>query len=173
MAQPYIGEIRLFAGNFAIYGWSFCNGAAMSIGQNDALFSLLGTTYGGDGVNTFNLPDLQGRVPVHQGQGAGLSNYALGQKAGVENVTLTAGQLPTHSHVAMGSATGAGTSNPSNATWGNSGIVNESFGAGSSANSSMNAGSTSMTGSSQPHNNLLPYLVVSFIIALQGVYPTQ
>jgi microcystin-dependent protein len=173
MAQPYIGEIRLFAGTFAIYGWSFCNGAAMSIAQNEALFNLLGTTYGGDGVNTFNLPDLQGRVPVHQGQGAGLSNYPLGQKAGVENVTLTVAQLPAHSHVAMGSATGTGTSNPGNATWGNSGIVNESFGAGSSANSSMNAGSTSMTGGNQPHNNLLPYLVVSFIIALQGVYPSQ
>ena len=107
MAQPYIGEIRLFGGLFAISGWSFCNGSLLPISQNPALFQLLGTTYGGDGVNTFAIPDLQGRVPVHQGQGAG-QNYVIGQKSGVETVTLTTAQLPSHPHGALGSARMAG-----------------------------------------------------------------
>ncbi|MGD0270595.1 MAG: tail fiber protein [Candidatus Sulfotelmatobacter sp.] len=172
MAQPYIGEIRLFGGTFAPAGWSFCNGATMSIQQNDALYNLIGTTYGGNGQTTFNLPDLQGRVPVHQGQGAGLQNYVLGQKGGAQTVTLTVAQLPSHPHTAVGSASGAGTGSPANATWGNSGIGNESFGPGTSASQTMNAASTSFTGGNQPHDNMLPFLAVSFIIALQGVYPS-
>jgi microcystin-dependent protein len=172
MAQPYAGEIRMFGGPFAIQGWAFCNGALQSIAQNQILYQLLGTTYGGDGVNTFGLPDLQGRIPIHQGQGAGLQNYVLGQEGGVESVTLTVAQLPSHSHTAMGSATGAPASTPMGATWGNSAIANKSFGPGTSANASMNTGSMGMTGSNQPHDNLLPFVVLSFIIALNGVYPS-
>jgi microcystin-dependent protein len=172
MAQPYVGEIRMFGGNFAINGWAFCNGVLISISQNPTLYQVIGTTYGGDGVNTFALPDLQGRIPVHQGQGAGLQNYVLGQKGGVETVSLTVAQIPAHSHTAMGSATGGAASNPSNATWGNSAIANKSFGPGTSANASMNAGSLGMTGNNQPHDNLLPFLVLNFIIALYGVYPS-
>jgi microcystin-dependent protein len=173
MAQPYIGEIRLFGGTFAPYGWSFCNGASLPISQNDALYNLIGTTYGGDGVQTFQLPNMQSRVPVHQGQGAGTSNYVLGQLGGAETVTLNANQLPSHTHVAMGSA-GASQTNPAGNSWGNnSGTLPKSFAPGTSANNTMNAGSMGMTGGGQPHDNLLPFLVVSFIIALQGVYPTQ
>ena len=172
MAQPYVGEIRMFGGNFAPLGWAFCNGALQSISQNQTLYQLLGTTYGGDGVNTFGLPDLQGRIPVHQGQGAGLQNYVLGQKGGVETVTLTVAQLPSHSHTAMGSASGGAASTPMGATWGNSAIANKSFGPGTSANNSMNPGSMGMTGGNQPHDNLLPFVVLSFIIALNGVYPS-
>ena len=173
MAQPYIGEIRMFGGNFAIAGWSFCNGSLLSIAQNSTLFNLLGTTYGGDGVNTFGLPDLQCRIPVHQGQGPGLSNYVLGQKGGVETVTLTVGQLPGHTHQAMGSATGAFVPSPANATWGNSAIANKSFGLGTAANASMDAGSTTLTGGNQPHDNVLPFQAISFIIALVGIFPSQ
>lgn len=172
MGQPYIGEIRLFGGNFAPLNWAFCNGALLSISQNSSMYQLLGTTYGGDGQSTFGLPDLQGRLPVHAGQGAGLSNYVLGQKAGSETVTLTTGQLPSHSHGALGS-TGGAVSSPSSATWGNGALANNSFGAGASANATMNTGSIGMTGGNQPHDNLTPFLVVSFIIALYGVYPSQ
>jgi microcystin-dependent protein len=173
MSQPFVGEIRMFAGNFAINGWAFCNGALVGISQNDILFNVLGTTYGGDGVSTFALPDLQGRIPVHQGQGAGLSNYVIGQKGGSETVTLLGNQLPGHPHPALGSATGGAQPNPGNNTWGNSGITNNSFGPGTSANATMNSGSTSMTGGNQPHDNLLPFQVISFIISLYGVYPSQ
>jgi microcystin-dependent protein len=173
MAQPFVGEIRMFAGNFAINGWAFCNGALLSISQNDVLYSLLGTTYGGDGVNTFALPDLQGRIPVHQGQGAGLQNYVIGTKGGSETVTLVGNQLPGHTHQAMGSASGSAQLNPGNNTWGNNAITNNSFGPGTSANALMNIGSTSMTGGSLPHDNMLPFQVISFIIALYGVYPSQ
>lgn len=173
MAQPYIGEIRLFGGLFAISGWSFCNGSLLPISQNPALFQLLGTTYGGDGVNTFAIPDLQGRVPVHQGQGAGRQNYVIGQKSGVETVTLTTAQLPSHPHGALGSATGQAQGSPANNTWGNSALANNSFGPGTSANGTMNAGSTGLTGGNQPHDNMLPFLVISFIIALYGTFPSQ
>jgi microcystin-dependent protein len=173
MAQPYVGEIRMFGGNFAINGWAFCNGALMSIAQNQVLYQLVGTTYGGDGVNTFGLPNLQGRVPVHQGQGPGLSAYVLGQMGGVESVTLTTANLPAHNHVAMGSATGGATGNPANGTWGNNAIQNNSFGPGASANNLMNGGSIANTGGNQPHNNVMPFQVISFIIALFGVFPTQ
>lgn len=173
MAQPYIGEIRMFGGNFAIQGWAFCDGSLQSISQNPTLFQVIGTTYGGDGVNTFALPDLQGRIPVHQGQGAGLQNYILGQKGGVETVTLTTLQLPAHPHTALGSATGGPSTNPANGTWGNNNIQNNSFGPGTSANGSMNAGALGLTGSNQPHDNLMTFLVINFIISLNGIYPTQ
>lgn len=170
MGSPYLGEIRMFGGNYAPFGWAFCNGQMLSIAQNNALYNLLGTTYGGDGVNNFGLPDLQGRVPVHQGQAQSGSNYVLGQKSGSETVTLTVSQIPSHSHTAVGMSSGNATTNPLNATWGNSGINNKSF--GPTANATMNARSLSMTGGNQPHDNLMPFLVISFIISLQGLYPS-
>ena len=173
MAQPYIGESRMFGGTFAPYGWSFCNGSLLSISQNEALFQLIGTTYGGDGVNTFAVPDLQGRLPIHQGQGTNLSNYPIGSRAGVETVTLVTNQLPIHNHGALGSATGSAVSAPANNTWGNSQITNKSFGPGTSANATMNSNSISNSGNNLSHDNLTPFQVVSFIIALNGVYPSQ
>jgi microcystin-dependent protein len=171
MGSPYVGEIRMFGGTFAPFNWAFCNGALIAVTQNETLYNLIGTTYGGDGINTFGLPDLQGRVPVHQGQGPGLSNYVLGQKAGTETVTLTTQQMPAHPHGALGAATGSAIANPMGATWGNSGINNKSF--GPTATAAMNAGSLGMTGNGQPHDNLMPFLVISFIISLYGIYPTQ
>ena len=172
MAQPFIGEIRMFGGNFAPAGWSFCNGSLLPISQYQALFQLIGTTYGGDGVNTFAVPDLQGRLPINQGQGAGLSNYPIGAKAGVETVTLTSNQIPNHNHGALGSATGSAVSIPANATWGNNAIANKSFGPGNEASSALNNSSLANTGGNLPHDNLMPFQVLSFIIALFGVYPT-
>jgi microcystin-dependent protein len=173
MATPYIGEIRMFGGTYAPYGWSFCNGALLAISQNQPLYNLIGTTYGGDGVNTFALPDLQGRLPIHQGQGNNLSNYVLGSKAGVETVTLITNQLPVHTHSALGSSTGSASSTPTNNTWGNSQITNKSFGPGTSANGTMNGASIGSSGNNLAHDNLMPFQVISFIIALQGVYPSQ
>jgi microcystin-dependent protein len=171
MAQPYVGEIRMFGGNFAILGWSFCNGSLLSISQNSTLYQLLGTTYGGDGVNTFALPDLQGRVPVHQGQGAGLQNYVLGQKGGAQSVTLLTAQLPAHSHTAM-AGSGSAQSSPSNTSWG--AVANNTYGPGASADKTMNAGTMALSsGGNQPHDNMLPFLVLTFIISLNGVYPSQ
>jgi microcystin-dependent protein len=123
-------------------------------------------------VNTFAVPDLQGRLPINQGQGAGLSNYPIGAKAGVETVTLTSNQIPNHNHGALGSATGSAVSNPANATWGNNAIANKSFGPGNEASSALNNSSLANTGGNLPHDNLMPFQVLSFIIALFGVYPT-
>jgi microcystin-dependent protein len=170
MAQPYVGEIRLFGGTFAIAGWAFCNGALQSISQNPTLYQLIGTTYGGDGVNTFALPDLQGRVPVHVGQGAGLQNYVLGQKGGVQSVTLITAQLPAHPHIAM-AGSGAAQSSPANTSWG--AVGNNTYGPGASADKTMNAGTMGPSnGGNQPHDNMLPFLVLTFIISLYGVYPS-
>ncbi len=170
MAQPYIGEIRLFGGNFAPVGWNFCDGSILSISQYSALFQLIGTTYGGNGQTTFAVPDLRGRVPVHTGQGAGLQNYVLGQVGGSETVTLNASQVAVHAHGALGSV-GAPSATPQNATWGNSGINIHIF--GSPANNAMNPASVAATGGNQPHDNLTPFQVVSFIISLLGVFPSQ
>ncbi|MGA2390372.1 MAG: tail fiber protein [Candidatus Sulfotelmatobacter sp.] len=171
MGSPYIGELRLFGGNFAPLNWALCNGQLLSISENPALYQLLGTTYGGDGVTTFGLPNLQGRFPVHQGQGSGLQNYILGQTAGSETVTLVANQLPVHNHVAVGS-NGSATS-PANATWGSSTAAENSFGPGTSANAIMNPASIGPSGSNQSHDNMTPFLAITFIICLQGIYPTQ
>jgi microcystin-dependent protein len=169
MSDQYVGEIRMFGGNFAISGWAFCNGSLMSIPQNDTLYNVLGTTYGGDGVNTFSLPDLQGRVPVCQGQGSGLQSYVLGQKAGVESVTLLTANLPAHSHPAMGSTGTAGSGSPVGNTW----AVNTLQTFGKNTNATMNNASVSNIGSGQPHDNMPNYLAVTFIIALYGIYPSQ
>ncbi|MBS0582317.1 MAG: phage tail protein [Proteobacteria bacterium] len=172
MSTPFIGEIRMFAGNFAPAGWAYCNGALISISQNDALFALLGTIYGGDGVNTFALPDLQGRTPVHQGQGPGLSGYVIGERSGVETVTLISNQYPTHTH-ALGASSGAGTApGPGNDVLAASASIKAYT--DSPPNVGLNAAALPPSnGGSQPHENMQPSLCVSFIISLFGVFPSQ
>ncbi|KQW93338.1 phage tail protein [Massilia sp. Root418] len=175
MAQPYVGEIRLFAGNFAPNGWLFCDGRPLAISENETLFQLIGTTYGGDGQETFNLPDLQGRVPLHQGQGpGGAASYQIGERAGVESVTLTVQQIPAHSHLLF-----ATTSRASPAYSGKTGLPGSTGGvpayalAGSeqTAMRAGAAGSSGATGGSQPHNNMAPSLGLNYIISLFGLFP--
>jgi microcystin-dependent protein len=158
----------MFGGNFAPVGWAFCNGALLAISQYDALYALIGTTYGGDGQNTFALPDLRGRIPVHQGNYQG-TNYIQGQLAGTETVTLTTNQMPAHTHqvVARTSATAA---SPSGAVYGGN---TESIYKAGNPSAQMNAGMIGIGGGSQPHSNMMPYLVVNFIIALEGIFPSR
>ena len=170
MAEPFIGEIRMFGGNFAPRGWSFCNGSILSIADNEALFFLLGTTYGGDGQTTFALPDLRGRAPVHQG-----AQFILGQKAGVEQVTLISNQLPLHSHQATGATVGDATT-PLGNFWstdagGNVAAYHTTTAGG--PDSTMAAAAIGQAGGSQPHENMQPYLAINYIIALFGVFPSQ
>ena len=169
MSEPYIGEIRMFGGNFAPVGWSFCDGSTLSIAQYDALFNLIGTTYGGDGVNTFNLPDLRGRVPVHQGAGS-QGSYTIGQNGGSETVTLNTSQLPAHSHGAQAQSGQGNQQAPAGGVWAAS-ILNQY--STNAANAAMNPQSMAMAGGNQPHENMLPFQCISFIIALNGIYPTQ
>jgi microcystin-dependent protein len=161
----------MFGFNFPPRSWALCNGQLLSISQNTALFSLLGTTYGGNGTTTFALPDLQGRVPIHQGSGAGLSPYVMGQKSGVENVTLITGQLPSHTHPF---APACSTDDP------NAGSPKNNFPAAvsspiysSASNASMGSSTSGPAGSNQPHTNVQPYLTVNFCIALQGIFPSR
>jgi microcystin-dependent protein len=169
MADPYLGEIRMFGGNFAPAGWAFCDGRTLPIAENDALFNLIGTTYGGDGQQTFNLPNLQGRVPIHQGVG-----YQIGHSAGETAVMLTIQQTPAHGHPLQGStATAAGT-NPQGAVLAHLPDAGVQTAYGSTAPfGAIDPSSVSPIGGSQPHSNMQPSLAVSFIIALEGVYPTQ
>jgi len=170
MSQPFVGEIRMFAGNFAPAGWAFCDGQLIPISENDTLFTLIGTTYGGDGQETFALPDLRGRVPLHQGSLAG-NTYQIGERSGVEEVTLTVQQLPTHSHALLVS-TGPGTQNlPTNAVLASSPSVTLYTGDVTDAN--LAAPAVGAIGGSQPHTNFQPYLCVNFIISLFGIFPTQ
>lgn len=172
MSLPYIGEIRMFAGNFAPNGWAFCDGQLVPISENDALFTLIGTTYGGDGETTFALPDLRSRVPVHAGQGPGLSGYVMGESGGTEQVTLTASQLPGHTHVPTASSDAATASGPAGRVWAASANYRAFAppqGAGATA---LSPGALAPAGGSQPHDNMLPYQAVSFIISLFGIFPT-
>jgi microcystin-dependent protein len=162
MSDPYIGEIRMFGGNFAPVGWLLCQGQLLPISQYDVLFNLIGTTYGGDGQNTFALPNLQSRMPVHQGSG-----YVLGQTGGVETVTLTRNQLPVHTHQPVAAAVAQGTS-PSNSYWASFANMNYSNVAPAAP---MAPYALSNAGGSQPHENMSPYQVVNFIIATEGIYP--
>ena len=169
MSQPFIGEIRMFGGSFAPAGWAFCDGQPMPISENDALFTLLGTTYGGDGQETFNLPNLQSRVPMHAGTLGGIT-YQLGEMAGVESVTLSTNQIPIHTHPYLASNTTATTQSPG----GN--VAAQGVGQiYTSANSPILLAPQSVgpTGGSQPHENLQPYLCISFIISLFGIFPQQ
>jgi len=176
--DEYMGIVKLFAGNFPIKGWAFCNGQLLSISQNSALYSLLGTTYGGDGMNTFALPDLRGRIAVGFGSGQGLQNYSLGEMGGTEGVTLMTNQLPAHNH-SLNATTGAGSVvPPSNAllaaaTGADEGgtSVTVSTYANGSPNTSLNPASIGVTGGNQPHENRQPYLGLNYIICIQGLYP--
>ena len=166
MANPYVGEIRMFGGNFAPVGWAFCNGAVVPIADNETLFQLIGTTYGGDGINTFALPNLQSRVPVHVGPG-----FALGQAAGAESVTLTTSQIPVHSHVPLCNAAAGSSDTPANNFWAAAtGATNYDDSAPNAALAPATIGSA---GGSQPHDNMIPFLVINFIISLFGVFPSQ
>ncbi|MEA2297905.1 MAG: hypothetical protein QOF77_841 [Solirubrobacteraceae bacterium] len=171
MGQPYIGEIRLFGGNFAPQGWAFCDGSLMAISDNDALFSLVGTTYGGDGQSTFGLPDLRGRVPLHQGTASGTS-FVIGETGGTESVTLTTQQMPLHRHSLQASTNVGGASNPAGNVFaqGPPGGV-EVY---TQDNSVVPTGTpVSPAGGGQPHENRQPLLAVSFIISLFGIFPSQ
>ena len=169
MSNPYVGEIRMFGGNFAPQGWAFCDGQLLAIAENDALFALIGTTYGGDGQSTFALPDLRGRIPLHQGQGSSLSPHYLGEHGGAETVTLTTAQLPNHTHrLASGFAAMYG--DPSGASVADTGTT-AIYGTGS-ANVDMAPAASVPAGGSQPHNNLMPYQCVNFIISLFGIFPS-
>lgn len=162
----------MFGGNFAPSGWAMCQGQLIAISENDTLFQLIGTTYGGDGQSTFALPDLQGRVPIHQGQGPGITqNYTIGEKAGVENVTLTTGQLPVHTHSLLASTNNALNTSPTNNVLA-AGITTKMY-TEDVANQAMNAGAITPAGGSQPHDNMQPFLVLTFIISLFGVFPSQ
>lgn len=174
--DPFVAEIRIFPFNFPPKGWAFCNGQLMPISQNTALFSLLGTTYGGDGKSTFALPDLQGNVPMHPGQGPGLSLHDLGEQGGSETVTLLESEIPAHAHlVGRAKADGGDSVTPAGSVWAQSGA-----GRGAAAlykeapaTGTVNPNSLAPTGGDLPHNNMQPYLTLNFCIALQGVFPPR
>lgn len=168
----YVGELRIFAGNFAPSGWRFCEGQLLSISENQTLFNLIGTIYGGDGQSTFGLPDLRGRIPVHVGQGPGIANnYQIGEKAGAEEVTLSPTQIPSHSHAMLGSSGNGSQSTPENNVLASSTLAR--LYTGNTPNLAMAPNSISAAGGSLPHNNLQPYLCVNYIISLFGVFPSQ
>jgi microcystin-dependent protein len=179
MGSPYIGQISMTGFSFAPYGWAFCNGQLMSIAQYEALYALIGTTYGGDGVQTFALPDLRCRLPIHQGTGQGLSTYVIGQAAGTEQVTLTTGQLPSHIHSFYATSASATSARPNNnlAAVPYQGILPSLYTIPTSGQApnvkTLNPQAIGQSGSNLPHPNMMPSLGVSFIIALTGVYPSQ
>ena len=165
MAQPYVGEIRMFAGNFPPAGWAFCEGQLLPISENETLFQLIGTTYGGDGESTFALPDLRGRIPLHQGNG-----FILAETGGAEEITLTNSQMPTHNHAALGAAVTGDQTSANNALPANSVTITPYL--NTAPDSSFNAGAIGSAGGSQPHTNFQPYLCVDFIISLFGIFPS-
>jgi microcystin-dependent protein len=172
MAQPYVGEIRMFAGNFAPNGWLFCDGQPLPIAENEVLFQLIGTTYGGDGEETFNVPNLQSRVPIHMGTGPNGTTYQIGEMAGTEQETLTVQQIPSHTHALIAAQTVGTQSSPAGSLLAESpgGIqpyIEDAPGA------PMNAGSVSPVGGSQPHENTQPFLCINYIISLFGIFPSQ
>jgi len=172
MSEPFIAEIKMFGGNFAPRNFALCNGQTLAISQYAALFSLLGTTYGGNGTSNFQLPNMQGNVPLQPGQGAGLSTYVLGETTGTQNVTLLNTQIPGHTHVAQAAElTDGSTNNPTGQYPANS--PNANVYTSSAANTTFSPAAISPAGGSLPHNNMQPFLVVTFIIALAGIYPSR
>ena len=168
MAEPFLGEIRMFAGNFAPRGWALCNGQLVSIAQNTALFSILGTTYGGNGETTFALPDLQGRVPMHVGAG-----FVEGESGGEQAHTLLTAEIPVHTHLANGSTSKGNKASPAGNVWAaDAAGVTAEYQSGA-PNTTLSPGAIGNAGSGQPHNNLQPFLVVNFIIALEGIFPSR
>jgi microcystin-dependent protein len=171
MSEPFIGQIMLVPYNFAPRGWAFCQGQILPIAQNTALFSLLGTTYGGNGQTTFALPDLRGRVAISSGQGPGLSNYDLGQASGTENTTLTINQMPTHNHLVNCNTEGSNTNIPTGAVPGETSVGN--IYANVLGAATMNNGMINNTGGNQPFPILQPYLTINYCIALEGIFPSR
>jgi len=172
MSDMYVGEIRLFAGNYAPEGWAFCNGQELPISGNEILFSVIGVTYGGNGTTTFNLPDLRGRVPVHMGTNPQTgTNFPLGSMGGSETVTLVQSQLPAHTHVAKASNLPGTVSSPTNAIWAHQTSVNQY--SSTAPNASMSPMAINPVGGNQPHENRMPIMALNFIIALNGIYPPQ
>src|SRR5215510_9876475 len=165
MAQPYVGEIRMFAGNFAPAGWMFCDGSLLPISENETLFALIGTTYGGDGQSTFALPDLRGRIPMHFGGG-----FTLAETGGVETVTLTVSQIPAHSHPLLGTSNFASAATPQNNVAAASSVVNVNAYGSDQPTTSVSSASIGPVGGSQPHENFQPYLCIDFIISLFGIF---
>jgi microcystin-dependent protein len=165
MAQPYVGEIRMFAGNFAPAGWMFCEGQLLPISENETLFQLIGTTYGGDGESTFALPDLRGRIPIHQGNG-----FILAETGGAEEITLTVNQIPAHNHAMLASMDAGDSANPANAVVGVQNVLQVFSGDVPSSNVAPSA--IGSVGGSQPHTNFQPYLCINFIISLFGIFPS-
>lgn len=170
--DPFLGEIRMFGGNFAPVGWMFCDGSLLPIAENDALYTLLGTAYGGDGVATFGIPDLRGRAPIHAGNGNGLTPRVMGQMFGLEAVTLTAATTPTHYHPVHASSTPGTQADPTGAYWA-AASTGESQYSQANPNIAMSGAATQPSGGGQPHENMMPFQAVSFIIAVAGIYPTQ
>jgi microcystin-dependent protein len=167
MAQPYVGEIRIFAGNFAPAGWMFCEGQLLPISENETLFQLIGTTYGGDGQSTFALPDLRGRIPLHQGNG-----FILAETGGVESVTLTTAQIPSHTHALLATNSPATDTAPKDKVLAAGTVVSTSpYGSDAPLSPASNT-TVTITGGSQPHNNFQPYLCLDFIISLFGIFPS-
>ena len=173
MSEPFIAEIRIFAGNFGPRGWAFCDGQLLPIQQNSALFSLVGTTYGGDGRTTVGLPNLQARAPMQPGTGPGLTTRRLGQIGGVETVKLTELQMPSHNHALRGRANDADTEDPGNAILARSAPLGDQQYKIGGQTVPMHASALDTTGGTQSHNNMPPYLVLNFIIALQGLFPSR
>lgn len=171
-AEPFIGEIKLFGGNFAIRDHAMCQGQLLSIAQNTALFALLGTIYGGDGQTTFALPDLRGRIPIHQGTGPGLTTRSIGQVSGSENVTLVTSEMPAHTHNLNCNAATGSTTNPANNFWAGQPALLQ-YEAAATANSAMKSDAISNTGGNQPHNNKQPYIAINYLIALFGIFPSR
>jgi microcystin-dependent protein len=175
VAQPYVGEIRMFAGNFAPVGWHFCDGSQMAIAENEALFQLIGTTYGGDGQETFNLPNLGGRIPVCAGTNPATgTTYSYGEMAGVESVTLTTQQIPVHTHTARGTVDPGTSNSPQNTVPASLTVASGQLPYGTDPPpTGLQPSSIAPVGGSQPHDNTQPFLVVSFIISLFGIFPSQ
>lgn len=174
MSEPFIGEIKMFAGNYAPRNWAFCNGQLLAVSSNDALFSLLGTMYGGDGRTTFGLPDMRGRLPVHLGNGPGLTDRRIGAKGGIEQVTLTTNQIPAHSHQLTGASTRADKANPAGSVFAHqSSTGDQQFLNYADDTKVMAPSAIGYTGRGQNHNNMPPFQCINFIIALVGVYPSR
>jgi microcystin-dependent protein len=174
MSDQYVGEIRMFSGNFPPKGWAFCNGQLLSISQNTALFSLLGTNFGGDGRSTFALPDFQGRTPLSQGQGQGLTPRVMGEVGGQAAVTLLVSEIPIHSHLPSCDSAGGGQAGPGGNVWGKiPGKTAPQMYSSNPPNVAMAANAVGNTGDGQPHNNRQPYLCVNFIISLGGIFPLR
>jgi len=171
MAQPYVGEIRMFGGNFAPAGWMLCDGQLLPISENETLFQLIGTTYGGDGESTFALPNLQSRVPIHQGSNGG-QTFVLAETGGAEAVTLTVQQLPAHNHPLLATSDTATAPGPGGNLAGTTNVAKKIYAGAASPTAAMAPASIGPTGGSQPHENLQPYLCINFIISLFGIFPS-